>query len=713
MPTISEIKEHEVTETPILLFECDVTSGRTERWSTHGVQFEGQTYAARILRHNVFEFHSYSDDGIDGSARVSLVLSNADSYFSEIGRSEGWKGAKLRIRFVFFNLASGEAVSEARTLFAGIGNPPDEITETTLRITFNNRLSLQRVALPDVRIQKRCPWLFPATAEQREAALTGAGRGKHGPFVRCGYSPDIEMGCGNQIEGQPFQSCDHTRAQCEQRGMFRNDANGLTTARFGGIEYVPPGVSVRSYGEKGNHFSAVIDNEARYNDFVPMVYGTAWYFPPVIFARNDGNLTHLEVLLGMGEMQGVLRVVANDIEIPRGHAGANMTATGWYNLVSAGSTNGAFNLDFTDSNGQTVGDPYGSMAVLSLVVPNQVSDGRSMPRVKVLAEGQRLDRWQTTGEYLDAAYTNNPAWIILDVLRRSGWSTDEIDVSSFARAAAYCDEVVEVTGLDGETVPMVRRRCNVVLQKRRSAADVIRGIRNAAGLYLTMGAEGLLELHPEGTLARQQGTRLPGSNSLETLNGGWPAYEFGDGTGGFSGILRRDDGSPSLRVWSRSNADSPNRFSVEFQDECNGYQQDSLSLADEEDIVRGGQEVTSPLNALGLPNVFQAAAVARVQLDKSLRGNTYVEFTSHLSALGLKPGDLITLTYLKEGWQRQAFRLVRIAPGPNYETTLLTAQYHDDLWYSAGEYIAAGEGGTQPGYEVGVPKPLSGSGRDR
>ena len=59
-------------------------------------------------------------------------------------------------------------------------------------------------------------------------------------------------------------------------------------------------IDVKSYGEKATHQSGVLENEARYNDFVPLVYGTAWYRPPIVFARNDGNLTHMEVLLGMG-----------------------------------------------------------------------------------------------------------------------------------------------------------------------------------------------------------------------------------------------------------------------------------------------------------------------------------------------------------------------------------------------------------------------------
>ena len=115
--------------------------------------------------------------------------------------------------------------------------------------------------------------------------------------------------------------------------MFDQDASGRTTRRFGGIEFVPASVLVRGYGEKGTHASAVLDNEARYNDFVPLLYGTAWYQPPVVFARNDGNLTRFEVLLGAGEIERVIKVVVNDVELPEAVDGANMTGTGWFRVV--------------------------------------------------------------------------------------------------------------------------------------------------------------------------------------------------------------------------------------------------------------------------------------------------------------------------------------------------------------------------------------------
>ncbi len=710
MGTIETLKEQEVLETPLLLFECELPSGATERWSTNAVQVNGDHYEPRVLGHNVLEMRALSEEGIDAVSRVSITLANTDSRFSQIARTAGWKGSRLTVRFLFFNLATGSPASEDIVLFHGVANPPDEITETTCRLTFLNRLGLYRILLPEIRIQRRCPWTFPATEQQRNEAITGGAKGRYSPFFRCGYSAGLPGGVGNLNGGEAFLSCDCTRAACVERGMFNEDAAGNLTRRFGGIEFVPATVEVRSYGEQGAHAAVPVENRARYNDFVPLVYGTVWYEPPIVFARNDGNLTRMEILLGMGEIESVLKVVVNGLEIPTGQTGTDMTDTGWFNIASHGGRAGGFNLDFRDKADNPLGDPYGSMACLSVVVPNHISQGRSLPRVQVLVEGMKLDRYDTNGAWLDTAFTNNPAWVLLDILRRCGWNAEEINLASFAKAAEFCGELIPVTDLYGNTVQAPRCQCNLVVRKRRSAADVVRGVRNASGLFLTYGAGGQIELQVENSLALQQPEKPVNSNSEAELNGGWPAYEFGDGSSGFSGIMRRENGRPSLRLWSQPTADSPNRYSVEFQDEFNEYQQDSLSLVDTDDVLRTGQEVSARLSALGLPNFAQAARMIRRQIKKNIEGNLFVEFESSIRAIGLKPGDLITLTYLKEGFLRQPFRVLKIVTGSNHETSVLTCRIHEDAWY-ADDLGGAGGATTrrQRSAEVGMPKPLVGS----
>ena len=65
------------------------------------------------------------------------------------------------------------------------------------------------------------------------------------------------------------------------------------------------------------------------------------------------------------------------------------------------------------------------------------------------------------------------------------------------------------------------------------------------------------------------------SNSTEPLNGGWPSYEFGDGTTGVSGILRQRERGAERDVVVAQHRGHAELLTVEFQDALNGYQQDS------------------------------------------------------------------------------------------------------------------------------------------
>ena len=210
----------------------------------------------------------------------------------------------------------------------------------------------------------------------------------------------------------------------------------------------------------------------------------------------------------------------------------------------------------------------------------------------------------------------------------------------------------------------------------------------------------------EDTLAAQQPIKPQGSNSLTSLNGGWPTYEFGDTS--FSGIALRTNGQSSLRVYSRSSASSPNRFTTEFQDEFNEYQQDSFSLVSTADKASTGQEISAALPALGIPNYDQATRVTYRFLSKAVSGNTYVDFETSVKSVDLAPGDIIAVTYSKEGFSRQAFRIVSISPGMNYGRVAITAQIHDDAWYSATSGDASGVG-RQGNAQIGLPRPLLGS----
>jgi len=97
-----------------------------------------------------------------------------------------------------------------------------------------------------------------------------------------------------------------------------------------------------------------------------------------------------------------------------------------------------------------------------------------------------------------------------------------------------------------------------------------------------------------------------------------------------------------------------------------------------------------------------------LQLNKTIAGYTLVEFSTSVKGIGIAPGDLITVTYLKEGLDRQLFRVVKIAPGQDYQTVQITAQWHEDDWYTTGGANASG-GGIYANNQGALPRPLVGS----
>jgi hypothetical protein len=322
------------------------------------------------------------------------------------------------------------------------------------------------------------------------------------------------------------------------------------------------------------------------------------------------------------------------------------------------------------------------MAFLSLVVPNKVSDGKSTPKVEILMKGIRLPVLDAGGALVTTAWSSNPVWIICDILRRSGWQLGELNLASFSASADYCDSLVPAVDANGVSRQVKRFETNLVLRRRYSVAELLRGIRVGALLRLGLDAQGRLYIAPESTLAQQQPAKPLGSNADAPLLGGWAAYEFDDGKYGKTGLLLKPDGNADFHVFSQPSHESPNRVSAEIQDALNEFRQDSFTLADTEDIAERRQEIQQTLPVLGLPNLPQAIRVGQTWLNKAIGGNIFVRFRTSLRGVHLRPGDLIALTYEKHGFDRSIFRIQEIQLQPTLDLIEITAQLHQEHWYS-------------------------------
>ncbi len=677
--TFLERKDQAVIPATAILCQITPRGGETLYWASVPCTHGALTYEARLSQEQENSWRFSADLTAESAASLQILAANADGAVSELRRTGALRGAQIKI---FAAVLNGAAVEDAQAMFTGIVDNALESDSRFAKIVALSRLSAVRSSFPPMRIQKQCAWAFPKNEGERAAALSSGEDGRYAPLFRCGYSAGLPGGFGNMDGGQPFTSCDFTRVSCEARGMFDKDGAQQVTRRFSGIEFVPPAIQVRGHGETSGRLSSLVSIDTRYNDVVPAVYGMGWMQAPVVFSRNDGNLTRVEALLGLGEIEDAVKVLVNGYEIPRAVDGTNMTGTGWFQVVTRGGRTGGFNLNFTDAAGNPQGDPYGSLAMLSVVVPNKISDGKNTPKVEVLLKGIRLPMLDASGALVETSWSANPAWIVCDILRRCGWKLDELNLSSFVETAAYCDGVVDLVDANGNTRQGKRFETNLVLRRRYSVAELLRGIRLGALLRLGLDAEGRIYLRPESTIALQQPVKPEGSNAMAALEGGWAAYEFDDGKYGKHGLLLKANGDADFELTSKPSHDAANRVSAEIQDSLNEFRQDSFSLADTDDIAERRQEIQQSLPVMGLPHLPQAIRVGQTWLNKSIAGNVYVGFRTSLRGVHLRPGDLIAVTYEKHGFDRSLFRVIETRVSSRLETVEVMAQLHQDHWYS-------------------------------
>ena len=157
MPTIDELKEQETPPTPLFLFDCVLSFGRDG-----AVEHACGHLRRKCVRRAAAEAQSVRTAGVverraGWGAEDQRDAGECGFAFFADRAGDGFKGAQVTIQFLFYDLVAKSPASEARVVFRGMGNPPDEITESTFRLTFTNRLNLQRIVLPEVQIERQVP----------------------------------------------------------------------------------------------------------------------------------------------------------------------------------------------------------------------------------------------------------------------------------------------------------------------------------------------------------------------------------------------------------------------------------------------------------------------------------------------------------------------------------------------------------------------------
>lgn len=716
---------------PLLLSEITFLDGSVLRLSSEnldaglgGPQWNSQSWTPRLLNQDLEALSSVARNGIIQSPTITLTINDGDKAITtgwELTNGRGFKGAKLKIYFVYADLTLSTFSDDFRTVFVGFCNPPT-FDASTLTITADNLLNMTRKNCPTVRVQASCNWLFPSNAAQRQ-------EGADNPdsiYYHCGYSPDAT---GPNARGNgSFTSCAKTYSDCVERmgnpalpptatpGSFMQlevDTSGRSTARFSGIYWNPPltwrGTDYLTGNDKAQGINQ--PNDAKFNDYYPVIYGQAMVDPIIMNVEGDANSTRFTVALTVGEMPGtpadgsatgaVQAVLVNDLLIPF-HTQTSDVINQWsWNTTGlrSGSTNKGPIFNGSDN-------VYGGIATLMIVVPKSVQASDGIPRVRVLMAGPAVKIFSSatpTDFFKD--FTRNPIWQLLDMLQKADWTIDDVDLQSFVTEAIYADEQISYTAIDGTTKTHERYRTGLAYREPRTVAECLQlFLGSFRGFLYQSGVDGKLRVGIRKTLADQQPNPIASSNSSSPIGSvqadgssasGYIAYAFNSSN--IKQIGEGDNRTPSLRFSAgRPYADTPNRATVTFQDEEANYATDTLSLVDTDDVARIGQQIKGNLTFEGVLNYDQAFRLLESTEAEQFRGNprtpiagmTFdtggtLEATLVTTAkvIDLRCGQICSLDFPLYGISNWLMRVKSIRYTADAEEAEVTLTYHKDEWH--------------------------------
>lgn len=724
--TIAANKDSALMYMPLLLVEIVFADASTIELSTHplndtegGFQYGGKNYLARVADQQISPA-SVTESYIGLPPSITLRLADADQFLwtnYEKASGKGFKGALLSLRAVLWEADTANFSSDSLLVFSG---RCDQATldgrsgEIILRAA--SLVNGLRSFLPVVGIQPRCPWVFPTT---KPARVDGALK-RDSIHYECGYSPDVldadgaggtAAARGNYVSGvTPYTDCLYTFEACVARlgnsahvepysvgnsPPIEKDTTGRLTGRFGGIRFDPPAVwGGRDYESGRGTYGQNSGLEQKYQEWVPMLWGTAWVDCPVMQSMGDPNSTRGEFVMCLGEIDDVRLVKCNDTWLDRATdiTGAQAYALEnkliRWDIVNRGDRDGHCNLD-SIFDGR--GDPYGSIAVGAYVVPKIVASSGNRPNVRALVRGRKIQTPDTSSaadqETWPRAYSESPPFQLLDILTWTGWRLTQIDIGSFRTIDALCTPLVTYTSLTGASSTHARFSASFALTKRRASEDIVTSLlRSFHGIRYIDPVTGLLTLGIKATLAVQQPSAVSGSNDAAavssknyagTVTNGFVAYAFDESSIAQDSLQSIDAPAPA------------NRISAVLNDQERFYAESRYTRVDTDDINRMGKEVESSLDVLGLQNFDQAQRILATMLAEGLRGNPQgdtrgtmrFQFQTTVRAIHLRLGHIVKFSWQAYGISDQLFRVESIKPAANWETATLVIAWHSDDWY--------------------------------
>lgn len=725
--TINVAKELAVAPRPLVMVDVVFPSGAAWYISSLPVTFNSHTYEARIDDPEMDRLASLSEQGIDRVPSVSVKIADPDgTKFATYERGQGFKGSVLTMWFALYDVSTNTFSTDSLVPFVGRCDQPSSDAQY-LTVNATARLNLTRFMLPAPPIQENCLHVNPITVAQRAEANTPGSK---------------FFGCGETLSLAAAPPCSYTRQSCTRPLRFSGDTYKPSTTGTG-REYTSGNwqswVNVDTSGKHQEFWPLWLG-------------GKGWLTVVPLNQRGDGNFTRGEAAVGFGAVtvervvvngvelsQGAadFRWAYTNNGARDGAANLDIDSTGnsdpyggetvieyfapksvigpaslpqvqvlggtsdtraFINITTTNASNGPIHVHF--GRPTVVTDP-GDGYVVTIA-------GNSMPEANGTFTWRYdgADDFHLEGTFANGsgtggtvAYNNRVSGIgfqggvptpgiITGILHACGITDAELDASSFSAVSTICSASITVVDGVGASQPQGRFSSSMALRQRRSAAELVRGLRQSIGALLVTGPDGKIRLQIEGPIAEQQSSAVDGSNNNTAISSKTRA---GVTTNGFSAYAFNESNSWGLKRGGMPIASMPNRVSFPFQDSAQTYAISQYSLVDPDDVMRVGQETPGGLQVQpeGIASYNHAMRCAKLGLSKIHRGNPandtsgtdWWEWSTSFRGCKLTIGQIVDLTNVKYGMSRQMVRLTEIKPSRNYETVDLKGHFHNDDWY--------------------------------
>ena len=449
------------------------------------------------------------------------------------------------------------------------------------------------------------------------------------------------------------------------------------------LSWLVPEVDIPDFGinEADDFEKGVLLNKQSNDANIPVIYGERLVGGTRVFVETSGTdnqYLYIAIILAEGEINDIKGIRIDDKDVT---------------FASSFSDNTVVEVDSSDSvfykGGESlirVEPHYGtdgqSASTLLSTLSNWGSNHKlsglaylairfkwnqdvfgSIPKIQTLIEGKKVVAYNSSLVAQTAAFSTNPAWVLLDYLTNArygkGLAVSDIDLQSFYDASQVC--VTQVTPYSGASDINIFD-ANAVLDTSKKIIDNTRTLLKGCRGYLpyTSGKYRLV---------------------IET-------------TGTASITLTEDDIFGGFSVSSPNKNDKYNRVICSYVSPDKNWQVDevqfppiddsglpsadqhaTMKAADGGFLLEGrfdfGQVITSPYQAEEMAEIILRRSREAIQLSINAGGNAY----------DLAIGDIVNITHSSLGYSAKAFRVISISFNEDF-TVGLNLTEHQNSHYT-------------------------------